>query len=212
MRLAPARVIRVVATKTSAPIVHYPHQPAHSNVFVRHVFGHVGDARAGKCGAQAWRGAVERQLSLRLYVNGLAIFVMPGICVPPSSYVFSTIARTGDGSLPVRPASEFAPLLKAQANAAVLPPACTDTQAPPVQAANLPRRLEVDAMLLLLLSGRKMVLTAASKTNRSTPVPTASGATAEECMLAGGDRLEGDDLTEVACSDGNNVDLCTGYA
>jgi hypothetical protein len=127
---------------------------------------------------------------------------MTSIGVLSTSYTLPNMARVDDGPHPSRPASGFPAVLKEKADPEPLQARPEEMHAQMMQAAVMPRRPDVDAMLLQLFASRKMVLSVAARSGR---------ATVEDCMLADVDGIEDTGVIDAACADEDAKALCTAY-
>lgn len=115
-------------------------------------------------------------------------------------YVAPSMTRADSGPSAASATSHFAAELKAQAERAIPPPGPDGAPPQALPAANLPRRPDVDALLVQLFACRKMTLTATSKTGRPLPAPSAGGATVPDCTSAGEDGPDRADAVDGACA------------
>jgi hypothetical protein len=136
---------------------------------------------------------------------------MTSICVSSTPCILAPMARVDNGLQTGRPAAGFSAILKAQAGLELLQIDLKETHLQMMQVAIVPRRPDVDAMLLQLFASRKTVLSVAAKSGRPAPAPAAGGATVANCMLAEEDNFEASDLIDVVCADGGANAFCTAY-
>ena len=137
---------------------------------------------------------------------------MTSIGVLSTSYMSPNMARADDGLHASRLAPDFSAILKAKADSEFLQALPEETHARFMQAAIVPRRPEIDAMLLQLSAGRKMVLTVAVRAGRPTPASAVVGTTVENCILTEEGGMEDTDSIDASRANGGTKVLCTGYA
>ncbi|WP_106477972.1 hypothetical protein [Phytohalomonas tamaricis] len=118
--------------------------------------------------------------------------------LPSVPHVLPNAVRASNSPLPMGATPDFPSLLKVQAEPTLSPPGPANTWAQPEQAVNMPRRQDVDAMLLQLLASQKMLLPTVGRAGRSMPGISDSGVTIPDCDFLGDTPAESTDAIDLA--------------